>query len=333
MIHAEIADLFWQAYGSNVIFAHMIEFPPALLLMGPTASGKTALALSLVEQFPFEIISVDSALVYRDMDIGTSKPSPELLEKYPHHLVNIRDPSQVYSAAEFRHDALGIMDDIVSRNKIPLLVGGTMLYFRALINGLSDLPAANAEVREALEKDLSTFGLGVMHKKLQAVDPLAAKKIHPNDPQRVQRALEVYEISGIPISKWWEKENKQKLPYTLLKLAIGVSDRAILHQRIATRFAQMLDEGFIDEVRSLRARGNLELNTPSMRSIGYRQVWQYLDGDYDRDEMEFKGVVATRQLAKRQLTWLRSEQNLNWINSDKKDFNESALKIVAQIPR
>jgi len=311
----------------------MIEFPPALLLMGPTASGKTALALSLVEQFPFEIISVDSALVYRDMDIGTSKPSPELLEKYPHHLVNIRDPSQVYSAAEFRHDALGIMDDIVSRNKIPLLVGGTMLYFRALINGLSDLPAANAEVREALEKDLSTFGLGVMHKKLQAVDPLAAKKIHPNDPQRVQRALEVYEISGIPISKWWEKENKQKLPYTLLKLAIGVSDRAILHQRIATRFAQMLDEGFIDEVRSLRARGNLELNTPSMRSIGYRQVWQYLDGDYDRDEMEFKGVVATRQLAKRQLTWLRSEQNLNWINSDKKDFNESALKIVAQIPR
>lgn len=309
------------------------KLPSALLLMGPTASGKTALALSLADQFPFEIISVDSALVYRGMDIGTSKPSKELLKKYPHHLVNILEPSEAYSAAEFRNDALNIMADIVSRDKIPLLVGGTMLYFRALIDGLSDLPAANPEVRSVLEKDLETLGLDAMHKKLQAIDPVAAKKIHPNDPQRIQRALEVYQISGIPISKWWEKENNQKLPYTVLKLAITTSDRSILHDRIAKRFLEMLDEGFVDEVKALRSRGDLDLDKPSMRSVGYRQVWQYLDGEYDYDEMKFRGIVATRQLAKRQLTWLRSEQNLNWLNSDDKNYTNDALKIVSQFPK
>lgn len=311
----------------------MKELPSALLLMGPTASGKTALALSLADQFPFEIISVDSALVYRGMDVGTSKPSHTLLEKYPHHLVNIREPSEVYSAAEFRNDALRIMADIVSRNKIPLLVGGTMLYFRALVNGLSDLPAADADVRRALEKEMEALGSVALHKKLEFIDPVAAKKIHPNDPQRIQRALEVYQISGMPISEWWEKGKQQKLPYTVLKLAITASDRAILHDRIAARFSEMLDEGFVGEVESLRARGDLDLDKPSMRSVGYRQVWQYLDGECGYDEMKFKGVVATRQLAKRQLTWLRSEQELNWLNSDEKEFNKNALKLVSQIPR
>ena len=309
------------------------NLPHALMLMGPTASGKTALALSLADQFPFEIISVDSALVYRDMNIGTSKPSAELLGKYPHHIVDIRDPSEVYSVAEFRNDALSAMADIVSRNKIPLLVGGTMLYFRGLINGLSDLPVANAEIRAELEKELEVVGLESMHKKLQAIDPVAAEKIHQNDPQRIQRALEVYTISGIPISEWWAKENTPNLPYTVLKLAITTSDRAILHDRIAARFGEMMGEGFVDEVKSLRARGDLNLDKPSMRSVGYRQVWQHLDGDFDYDEMLFKGIVATRQLAKRQLTWLRSEQNLNWLNSDDKNFNKNALEMVSQIPK
>ena len=310
----------------------MTELPPALMLMGPTASGKTALALTLVDQFPFEIISVDSALVYRGMDIGTSKPSADILKQYPHHLVNILHPEEAYSAAEFRSDALSLMEDIIRRNKIPLLVGGTMLYFRALINGLSDLPSADQDIRQVLENDFEKLGSHVMHQKLQTVDPEAAKRIHPNDPQRIQRALEVFQISGIPLSEWWEKEKKQKLPYTVLKLAITTSDRAILHDRIATRFSEMLEQGFVDEVNVLRERKTLSIDKPSMRSVGYRQVWQYLDGDFDYEEMRFKGIVATRQLAKRQLTWLRSEQNLNWINSDDKDFNKNALKIVSQIP-
>ncbi len=310
-----------------------MPLPFALFLMGPTASGKTALALSLADQFPFEIISVDSALVYRDMNIGASKPSAELLNQYPHHIVNIRDPSEVYSVAEFRDDALTAMADIVSRNKIPLLVGGTMLYFRALTNGLSDLPAANGQVRLALEAELEKNGLDAMHQKLQAVDPVAAKKIHPNDPQRIQRALEVYEISGIPISEWWAKGNSQTLPYTVLKLGITTTDRAILHKRIEARFIEMLDEGFVAEVKVLHERGDLDLDKPSMRAVGYRQVWQYLDGEYNEKEMQFKGVVATRQLAKRQLTWLRTEQNLNWLNSDEKDFMQNALKIVSRIPK
>ncbi len=310
----------------------MTDLPPALMLMGPTASGKTALALSLVDRFPFEIISVDSALVYRGMDIGTSKPSADILKQYPHHLVNILHPEDAYSAAEFRSDALSLMEDIIRRNKIPLLVGGTMLYFRALINGLSDLPSADQDIRQVLENDFEKLGSHVMHQKLQTVDPEAAKRIHPNDPQRIQRALEVFQISGIPLSEWWEKEKKQKLPYTVLKLAITTSDRAILHDRIATRFSEMLEQGFVDEVKVLRERKTLSIDKPSMRSVGYRQVWQYLDGDFDYEEMRFKGIVATRQLAKRQLTWLRSEQNLNWINSDDKDFNKNALKIVSQIP-
>ena len=310
----------------------MTELPSALFIMGPTASGKTALALSLFDQFPFEIISVDSALVYRDMNVGTSKPSAEMLEKYPHHLVNIRDPAEAYSAAEFRNDALSLMSDITQRGKIPLLVGGTMLYYRALLNGLSDLPAADENIRAVLEEEMTAKGSAYMHGKLAKIDQVAAEKIHPNDPQRVQRALEVYQISGIPISQWWEKEKQEKLPYTVLKLAVATTDRSILHQRIEARFVEMLEEGFVEEVKALRARGDLNLDKPSMRSVGYRQVWQYLDGDYNYEEMQFRGIVATRQLAKRQMTWLRSEQNLNWLNSDEKEFNKNALKLVSQIP-
>jgi len=311
----------------------MSQLPTAIFLMGPTASGKTALALELVDRLPLEIISVDSALVYRDMNIGTSKPDAQTLKKYPHHLIDICDPAEAYSAAQFRDDALQHMADITARGKIPLLVGGTMLYFRALSEGLSELPSADPTIREKLAQYINEHGLHALHERLQQVDPEAANKIHPNDPQRIQRALEVFEISGIPISEWWKKEKSENLPYTILKLAANTSDRALLHQRIEKRFAEMLQAGFVDEVAKLRSRNDLDLNKPSMRSVGYRQVWQYLDGDMDYEQMQIKGVVATRQLAKRQLTWLRSEQDLIWINTNQKDFLKFTLKNLENIPR
>jgi len=317
---------------ANVIFARMMNYPPALFLMGPTASGKTALSLALVDRYPLEIVSVDSALVYRGMDIGTSKPSQSVLTKYPHHLINICDPSNAYSVAEFREQALASMVDITERGKIPLLVGGTMLYHRALLYGISDMPEADANVRQMLEKEQKEHGLLAMHERLQRIDENAAKKIHPNDPQRIQRALEVYEISGIPISEWWERGNSQNLPYTVLKLAVTTSDRSILHDRIEKRFSEMLSEGFVEEVEGLKNRGDLTEDMPSMRSVGYRQIWQYLENDSDFDEMKFKGIVATRQLAKRQLTWLRSEPDLNWLYSDDLHYQESALKLMSQFP-
>ena len=311
----------------------MSELPLALFLMGPTASGKTALALKIAEHFPVEIISVDSALVYREMDIGTSKPDKQTLDKYPHHLIDICDPAEIYSAAQFRNNALAVMEGIVERGKIPLLAGGTMLYFRALSQGLSDLPAADFDVRAKLDQFLAEKGSHALHERLKKIDSEAAEKIHPNDPQRLQRALEVFEISGVPISEWWKKEKTQTLPFDLIKFALSTQDRSTLHQRIENRFVQMLGAGLVEEVQKLRARNDLDLDKPSMRAVGYRQVWQYLDGELSYDEMIYKGVVATRQLAKRQLTWLRSEDELQWIYSNQKNFLEITLKKLELIPR
>lgn len=308
------------------------NLPPVIMLMGPTASGKTALSLYLADQLPLEIISVDSALVYQDMNIGTSKPTPEILQKYPHHLIDICSPSDVYSVAQFRQDALTLMEDITGRGKIPILVGGTMLYYRSLIQGLSELPSANERVRKELETFAEEKGLPALHERLNKVDPVAAQKIHMNDPQRIQRALEVYEISGKPISQWWQEQKSSKLPYSMLKIAVSTTERSLLHERIEKRFAQMLGEGFVDEVKALRVRGDLDLNKPSMRAVGYRQVWQHLDGEYSYEEMQYKGMVATRQLAKRQLTWLRSEQGLHWFNSDENNFEQRVLKLIQQTP-
>jgi len=311
----------------------MPDLPLAILLMGPTASGKTATALKIVDNIPAEIISVDSALVYRGMDIGTSKPDGPTLKRYPHHLINILDPIDAYSAAQFKDDALKLMKCISERGNVPVLVGGTMLYFRALTQGLSSLPSADPDIRQRLEDELKQNGLSFMYQKLCKIDPVAAKKIHENDPQRIQRALEVYKITGIPLSQWWENEKTTKLPYTLLKFATNTQSRAALHKRIEIRFDQMLKDGFVEEVETLKSSGELNLDKPSMRAVGYRQIWQYLDKQFNYDEMRFRGIVATRQLAKRQITWLRSEQDLHWIDTEEKDFFEKALKKINTIPR
>jgi len=310
----------------------MSNLPPAILLMGPTASGKTALSLSIAQKFPVEIISVDSALIYRGMDIGTSKPGKSILSDVPHHLIDICDPAESYSVAQFRDDALDAMRDITERGKIPLLVGGTMLYYRGLTQGLSELPAADMKIRADLEKSVVEHGLQVLHERLKAVDPVAAQKIHPNDPQRIQRALEVFEISGKPISVWWEEQKQNQLPFEIIKIAVSTSVRSLLHKRIENRFVEMLEQGVVEEVKALRSRGDLDLNKPSMRAVGYRQIWQYLNDEFPFEDMKQKSIAATRQLAKRQLTWLRSEQELHWFDSDKKNFHEPVLKLLQSIP-
>ena len=289
------------------------RLPPAILVTGPTASGKTELALRLADHFPCELISVDSALVYRGMDIGTAKPAPELLARVPHRLVDICEPSEPYSAAQFRADALAAMAEISAAGRIPLLVGGTMLYWRALANGLSPLPAAQPAVRARLAEQYRQQGAGAMHRWLAEVDPATAAKVHPNDPQRVQRALEVFLVSGRPMSALWAETAAGGLAYRLLKLVRAPADRVILHGRIAVRFDAMLAAGFEDEVRRLRAREDLDADLPSMRSVGYRQLWAYLDGAMGRTEMREKALAATRQLAKRQFTWLRSEPDCCWV--------------------
>ena len=273
--------------------------------MGPTASGKTALAVSMVEHFPLEIISVDSALVYRGMDIGTAKPDATTLARAPHHLLDIRDPNETYSAAAFCDDALRLMADIVARGKIPLLVGGTMLYFRALLQGLDDLPRADAALRQKLEGEAAERGWPALHGKLAQVDPATAARLAPNDSQRIGRALEVFQLTGTPMSMLLDKA-RSVLPYRVLQLALIPSDRAVLHQRIAARFDMMLADGLLDEVESLRRRHALKPDLPAMRAVGYRQAWVYLDGEIDGRELREQGIAATRQLAKRQLTWLRS---------------------------
>jgi len=282
------------------------KFPPAIFLMGPTASGKTGAAVELIAKLPVEIISVDSALVYRDMNIGTAKPDAEILALAPHHLIDIIDPTSVYSAASFRSDAFRLMEDITSRGKIPLLVGGTMLYFKALQEGLSGLPEANPEVRARLDARAAFIGWPAMHEKLALVDPITAARLEPNDTQRIQRALEVFELTGEAMSALYAKQTNEVLPYHLLKIALVPSDRKVLHERIAIRFEQMLKDGFVDEVKQLIVKyPSLTAESTSMRCVGYRQALEHLAGEYDLAELRDRGIFATRQLAKRQLTWLR----------------------------
>lgn len=285
-------------------------------LMGPTASGKTAFAMMLYDRYPIDIISVDSALIYRGMDIGTAKPTKEEQKKYPHKLIDICDPAESYSAANFRQDALIEIEKSLEKGRVPLLVGGTMLYFKALIEGLSPLPAANSEIREQIEEKANKLGWKAIHEELKKVDPISAERIHPNDPQRLNRALEVYLISGKSLTEL-TRESGKALPYDIMQFAIMPQDRSQLHERIERRFLQMLDTGFENEVKALRHRADLHLNLPSMRCVGYRQMWEYLNGDISYDEMVFKGICATRQLAKRQITWLRGwKQPITWINND-----------------
>jgi tRNA dimethylallyltransferase len=288
------------------------ELPPAVFLMGPTASGKTGLAVEMCKRFPLEIISVDSALVYRGMDIGTAKPDRETLELAPHRLIDIRDPAESYSAAEFREDALREMNLITAAGKVPLLVGGTMLYFRALEQGLSELPAADPEVRKQLEQQAAEIGWSAMHEILQQKDPQAAARIHPNDPQRIQRAHEVILISGQSMSELYAKTSAYKLDYRLLKIIISPEPRSVLHERIERRFDLMIDAGFADEMKRLFARSDLDAAMPSMRAVGYRQAWEWLQGKNTFEQMREKTIFATRQLAKRQLTWLRRESASVW---------------------
>ncbi|WP_312936963.1 tRNA (adenosine(37)-N6)-dimethylallyltransferase MiaA [Pseudomonas sp.] len=315
--------------------------PPALFLMGPTAAGKTDLAIELTRHLPCELISVDSALVYRGMDIGTAKPDAATLAAYPHRLIDILDPAQSYSAAEFCRDALQAMADITARGNIPLLVGGTMLYFKALLEGLADMPAADAQVRAELEQVVAEQGLGELHRQLAEVDPESAARIHPNDPQRLIRALEVYRVSGLSMTAHRQRQLAESrdsdtgatghLPYTVASLAIAPTHRHILHERIALRFSQMLEQGFVDEVRVLRARADLHAGLPAIRAVGYRQVWDHLDGKLDENEMQERGIIATRQLAKRQFTWLRGWSDVHWLDSLACDNLSRTLKYLGSV--
>jgi tRNA dimethylallyltransferase len=303
----------------------MVKFPPAILLMGPTASGKTAVAARLAETLPCEIVSVDSAQVYRHMDIGTAKPDPELLRRVPHHLIDLVEPGEAYSAARFRDDALTAMREITERGRIPLLTGGTMLYFQALTEGLSELPEADATLRLVIDTMAQEQGWPALHRELARVDPETAARLEPNDAQRIQRALEVYYITSRPLSELIRKPKYVYFPYAPIRVALAPSDRAKLHERIAQRFEEMLELGLIGEVRRLRARYALDLGTPAMRCVGYRQVWQYLDGDFGLATLREKGIAATRQLAKRQLTWLRAMKDVKTFDCLAEDAGEQVL--------
>jgi tRNA dimethylallyltransferase len=285
---------------------HADQRPPAIFLMGPTASGKTALALHLARHFPLDLISVDSALVYRGLDIGAAKPDAATLAQFPHRLVDIRDPAQPYSAAEFRADALREMAAIAAAGRVPLLVGGTGLYFRALQYGLSDLPEADPALRAQLAEEARVLGWTALHSRLAQIDPAAAARIRAGDAQRIQRALEVIALSGKPLSVQ-QGTPPQRFEYRVLKLALIPADRAALHVRIAQRMDAMLAQGFLAEVERLRARGDLHADLPALRAVGYRQAWQHLHGEFDAGQLRERAIFATRQLAKRQLTWLRSE--------------------------
>ncbi|SAK42999.1 tRNA delta(2)-isopentenylpyrophosphate transferase [Caballeronia glebae] len=306
---------------------------PVACLLGPTASGKTAAALAFAARHPVEIVSVDSALVYREMDIGTAKPSAAERAAAAHHLIDIIDPAESYSAAQFRADALRLTGEIVARGNVPLLVGGTMLYYKALTQGLNDLPTADADVRAALDADAARDGWPALHARLAAVDPQTAARLAPNDSQRIQRALEIFMLSGQPMSTLLAAPRTQHAdtPYRFVPIALEPSDRAVLHARIAARFDAMLAHGFIDEVRALRARGDLNLSMPSIRCVGYRQAWEYLDGATGYDEMRDKGIFATRQLCKRQLTWLRAMPERVVVDCCAEDATERALEAIERI--
>ena len=284
--------------------------PLAVAIMGPTASGKTASALRIAHATPCEIISVDSALVYRGMDIGTAKPTLDELAAVPHHLIDILDPRDAYSVAQFRDDTIRLVAEITARGKLPLLVGGTMMYFKGLVDGLDDLPTADASVRAAIDEEAARIGWPGMHEKLRAVDPITAARLAPNDAQRINRALEIHALSGQPMSALLARRARPELPFELVSFGLETDDRAVLHKRIALRFDQMLgerdDEGLVAEVARLRARGDLSPALPSIRCVGYRQAWDYLDGNIDRAQLRELGIIATRQLAKRQITWLRA---------------------------
>src|SRR5512143_2477147 len=303
--------------------------PPPPFLLGPTAPGQTAPAGRPVGRFPLEIISVDSALVYRGMDMGTAKPDADPLARAPHHLLDIRDPTEAYSAAAFCDDARRLMADIVARGRVPLLVGGTMLYFRALLQGLDDLPRADAALRNKLEAEAASRGWPALHAELAQVDPVTAARLAPNDSQRIGRALEIFRITGIPMSALLDRA-QFALPYRVLQLALIPSDRAVLHQRIAARFDAMLEAGLIDEVETLRRSYALTPELPSMRAVGYRQAWAYLDGKIDLKELREQGIAATRQLAKRQLTWLRSWPDAVELDCLADDLKAQAMPLVAR---
>lgn len=312
----------------------------AIFLMGPTASGKTRLAMELAERGPYELVSVDSVMVYRGMDIGTDKPTPEERARIPHRLIDIRDPAESYSAAEFRHDAIAAGEEILSRGSIPVYVGGTMLYFRVLRDGIAELPSGNEELRAQLRGEAETWGWGALHARLAELDPPAAQRIHPNDPQRLQRALEVVLATGKPMSTWWQERSTEglasMLDCDLVQLAIAPGERRRLHERIERRFMRMLEAGFLEEVRRLQARGDLDASLPALKAVGYRQLWRHIEGEIGFDTMCRQALAASRQLAKRQLTWLRAWSGVHWLDGEGAELPEAVLKIlgaVAIVPR
>ncbi|WP_077338908.1 tRNA (adenosine(37)-N6)-dimethylallyltransferase MiaA [Pseudocolwellia agarivorans] len=303
---------------------------PIICIMGPTASGKTALAMGLQDHLPVDIISVDSALVYKDMDIGTAKPTFEELQQYPHQLIDMIDAADSYSASDFCSDALKAIRHSHINHRIPVLVGGTMMYFKSLIEGISPLPAANAKVREEIEAEVADKGWEVLHKELETIDPISAARIHKNDPQRLSRALEVYRLTGKSLTELTEVKG-ERLQGNVLQFALTPKNRSILHDRIELRFNQMIAQGFEQEVVKLKERHDLHIDLPSMRCVGYRQMWQYLDGDYDHKEMIYRGICATRQLAKRQLTWLRSWQGATNLTMENENNLQQIISIVNKV--
>jgi len=303
----------------------MAILPRVIVLMGPTASGKTALGVDIAKALNGEVISVDSALVYRGMDVGTAKPDIEERQGIKHHLIDILDPSESFSAGQFREQALRLIIDISSRGKVPVLVGGTMLYFHVLLNGMAKLPDANATIRQEIDEQAKVNGWGVVHDRLKAVDPKAAQRIHQNDTQRIQRALEVYLVSGKSQTDWLAEQVQQPLPFDVFKFAIAPSNRSVLHDKIALRMDLMLQNGFLDEARSLFERGDLDKSMPAIRAVGYRQAWSFLEGEYDEAMFREKAIIATRQLAKRQFTWLRQQTDTTWLEMGDKSVLDRVL--------
>ncbi|HCG89776.1 MAG TPA: tRNA (adenosine(37)-N6)-dimethylallyltransferase MiaA [Alteromonas macleodii] len=300
---------------------------PVIAIMGPTASGKTGLALDIAAKVESEVISVDSALVYKGMDIGTAKPTQEEQAGVVHHLIDIIDPVQSYSVSQFVNDTNALIGDILARGKVPILAGGTMMYFNALINGISPLPKSDETIRDEITQQAQRLGWSKLHDELRGVDPISGERIHPNDPQRITRALEVYRSTGKTLTHWQQQEG-EKCPYNIAQFAIAPADRAVLHERIATRFDMMLEQGFEKEVVKLYERSDLHEDLPSVRSVGYRQMWQYLDGQLSYAEMRERGIIATRQLAKRQLTWLRGWEQVTWLDTF---ANDNLTKITAKV--